>query len=342
MKSDPVHESLAQGLDFLGRRQEPNGEFRIQLWTEGERSRVDDHVVTVAALVLYALRFVDATALADVTARAVRFLLGEMRPPGVWSYWTAASGKRIEPDLDDTALLSFVLRRYHPHLALGSNVEAILASRNSDGLFHTWFRAPDRPNDVDAVVNANVVLALGERKETRAACEYLRTCVLSGQEAGSYWYYVDDSALHYAISRALWHGVRALSDLRDALIEKALARQRPDGSFGDELCTAWTLSTLLNVGSDHRDAISAAVGWLLARQRPDGGWASVPAAAGPEPPAPRTLRWGSDELTASACVEALARCLITAPGGKPARADVTLARAGHRRGGESSDGGDAQ
>ena len=38
VKGDPVHESLAQGLDFLRRRQEPTGEFRIQLWTEGERS----------------------------------------------------------------------------------------------------------------------------------------------------------------------------------------------------------------------------------------------------------------------------------------------------------------
>jgi hypothetical protein len=304
-----VDEGLARGVDFLRRRQEPSGEFAIELWREdeGPGSSVRDHAVMVTGCVLYALRFIDAATVGDITSAAVRFLIGEMRPPGVWSYWTAASGKRIEPDLDDTALLSFVLRRHHPHIALGSNVEAILAARNRDGLFHTWLRPPDRRNDVDTVVNANVVLHLGERRETGAACDHLRACVLSGREAGSYWYYVDDSSLHYAISRALWHGVRALDDLRGPLVEKALARQRRDGSFGDELCTAWTLSTLLNAGSDDRDAISDAVGSLLARQRADGGWASVAAFAGPEPPGPRTFRWGSQELTAAACVEALAR-----------------------------------
>lgn len=293
----------------MRRRQQPTGEFAVERWREDHRpnSRVPDHVVTVAGCVLYALRFVNASHVADIARPAVRFLIGEMRPPGVWSYWTAASGKRIEPDLDDTAFLSFVLRRHHPHIALGSNVERILGARNGDGLFHTWFRRPDRANDVDAVVNANVVLHLGERRETDAVCDYLRALVLSGHEAGSYWYYVDDSALHYAISRALWHGVRGLGDLRNALVEKALAQQLPDGSFGDELCTAWTLSTLLNSGCDDQSAISGAVGSLLARQRPDGGWASVAAFAGPEPPGPRTLRWGSEELTAAACVEALAR-----------------------------------
>jgi hypothetical protein len=181
----------------------------------------------------------------------------------------------------------------------------MLTARDGAGRFHTWLRRPGRPNDVDAVVNANVVLHLGERRETEAACEYLRECVHS--TADSYWYYVDDSALHYAVSRASRHGARALHDLREVLVEKALDRQRPDGSFGDELCTAWTVSTLLNVESDRNDAISRAVGSLLGRQFADGSWACVPAFAGPEPPGPRTFRWGSEELTTAACVEALAR-----------------------------------
>jgi len=227
----------------------------------------------------------------------------------VWSYWTTDSGKRIDPDLDDTALISFLLRRHHPHIALGTNVEAILSARNEEGRYWTWLRGPDQPNDVDAVVNANVVLYLGERPETEAACAYLRDCVRSGQEPASYRYYVDDAALHYAISRASWHGVWRLDDLRDPLVEKALGRQRADGSFGDALCTAWTVSTLMNMGADCSDAIGRALGSLLARQSPDGGWPAIAAFAGPEPPAPPTLRWGSQELTTAACVEALARAV---------------------------------
>jgi hypothetical protein len=299
--------ALSRGLEFLRRRQAPDGEFAARLWRVGQDpgAGVRDHSVFITACVLYALRHVEGAPVAEVERAAVRFLIREMRSPGVWSYWTAASGKRIDPDLDDTALISFLLRRHHPHIALGSNLEAMLAARDGAGRFRTWLRPPERPNDVDAVVNANVVLHLGERPETEAACTYLRDCVLSGGD--SYRYYVDDSALHYAVSRASWHGVRALDDVREALVEQALARQRADGSFGDELCTAWTISTLLNAQSDRHDAIRRAVDSLLVRQLPHGGWPCVAAFAGPEPPAPRTFRWGSEELTTAACVEALAR-----------------------------------
>ena len=306
-----VEESLARGLTFLRRRQDASGEFPVRMWREGEDSSagVADHSVFVTACVLYALRHVQAVQVDDIVRAAIRFLITEMRPPGVLSYWTADSGKRIDPDLDDTAVISFLLRRHHPHIALGTNVEAILSARDEAGLFHTWLRGPDRQNDVDAVVNANVVLYLGQRPETEAACAHLRDLVLTGQEPGSYRYYVDDAALHYAISRASWHGVRSLDDLRDPLVEKALGRQRADGSFGDALCTAWTVSTLMNMGADCSDAIGRALGSLLARQSPDGGWPAIAAFAGPEPPAPPTLRWGSQELTAAACVEALARAV---------------------------------
>ena len=87
-----------RGVDFLRRRQDPSGEFAIECWSEGSDSHFRDHAVMVTAGVLYALRFVDAAGVADIAAAAVRFLIGEMRPPGVWSYWTAASGKPIDPE----------------------------------------------------------------------------------------------------------------------------------------------------------------------------------------------------------------------------------------------------
>lgn len=294
-----------RALEFLRRRQGADGEFVAQLWRVGRdpATSVRDRSVFITACVLYALRHVPAGQ--DMAGAAVGFLIREMRAPGVWSYWTAASGKRIDPDLDDTALISFLLKRHHPHIALGSNVEAILAARDDAGLFRTWIRPGCRPNDVDAVVNANVVLHLGERPETAAACAFLRECVRAG--AGSYWYYVDDSALHYAVSRAAFHGVGALRDVQAVLVARALERQQTDGSFGDELCTAWTISTLVNAEADGGDAVARAVAWLLARQRAHGGWRCVPAFTGPEPPGPRLFLWGSEELTTAACVEALAR-----------------------------------
>ncbi len=88
MRSRRVEQSVARGVDFLRRRQEPTGEFAIQQWSAdaGFGSRVRDHAVMVTACVLYALRFVDASRAGDIAAAAIRFLIGEMRPPGVWSY----------------------------------------------------------------------------------------------------------------------------------------------------------------------------------------------------------------------------------------------------------------
>ena len=181
-----VEAGLARALAFLRRRQDASGEFPVRMWREGEdpSAGVADHTLFTTACVLYALRHAGAGQADDIARAAVRFLIKEMRPPGVWSYWTTDSGKRIDPDLDDTALISVLLRRHHPHIALGTNVEAILSARDEAGLFRTWLRGPDRPNDVDAVVNANVVLYLGERPGTEAARAHLRDLVLTGQEAG--------------------------------------------------------------------------------------------------------------------------------------------------------------
>ena len=153
-----------------------------------------------------------------------------------------------------------------------------------------------------------------------------RVCAVR-PEWGSYWYYVDDSSLHYAISRALWHGVRALDDLRGPLVEKALARQRPDGSFGNELCTAWTLSTLLNAGSDDRDSISGAVGCCSR----DSGW-TVGGRASPHSPVQVArathlslgLRGAHGRRLYRGPRES-ADALGDRDGGRPARARVTLA-----------------
>src|SRR5262249_60510336 len=114
--------------------------------------------------------------------------------------WTAASGQRIEPDLDVTACVSAVLVR-NGYLLFDVNLPGLLRYRDEHGRFLTWVRRGDR-NDVDSVVNANVLSYLGDRPETRAACDYLHTLAVEGAEAESSWYDARSAALERAVSRA--------------------------------------------------------------------------------------------------------------------------------------------
>src|SRR5262249_36809948 len=158
-------------------------------------------------------------------------------------------------------------------------------------------------------VNANVLWYLGDRPETRAACDYLNTLVVEGAEAESSWYYEGSLALYYAISRAWESGVTRLEAACRAIPPRIAARQEAAGSFGNPVNSALAVCTLLNLGEPQHPAVAGAVGSLQAEQRADGSWPRVAVWNGPEAPAPRSFWYGSEELSTGLCVEALARTI---------------------------------
>ncbi len=270
-----------------------------------EDQYLPDSTPFVTSLVLYCLGFVNGPKANEMTRKAVNFLIEEMEPPGVWRYWTSRTKQRPTPDLDDTSCASFVLKKYHPHL---DNIGIILANRNDQGLFCTWIKDDHTAkNDVDSVVNANVLLYLGEREETRAVCDYLNHIVLNDQEEGSYWYYLDHLALYYMMSRAYFNGVSSLREARDAVVNKTISRQQKDGSFGNDLNTALAVCALFNFEYNNRAVLDSAIDYILNHQRKDGAWSRVAFYTGPEAPLPHSFWFGSEELTTGFCIEALAR-----------------------------------
>jgi hypothetical protein len=304
-----VRDSIGRAVGFLEHAQLPHGEFRI--WAASDRAlRRDcrlDSTPSVAAFVAYAARFIDDPRMARIRGRVVDFLVSEMQGPGLWAFWTTRVRRTIAPDVDDTAWVSYELRRHHPHIFFGRNVPALLANRDEQGRFRTFFRMPGEANDVDAVVNASALFYLGERPETRAACDFLNAVIVGDAEQGSYAYYADHLALYYSASRAYFAGVSGLERSRGAMIEKVAARMSADGGFGDELATAFGVCTLLNVGFDDMTVVDRAIDTLVDRQCPDGSWARSAVFAGPEPPEPASIWWGSEEFTTAICLEALAR-----------------------------------
>lgn len=301
MNENRAH-AISQGVGFLASRQLPHGELRTCRSDDPTLARdpVFDSSPYGTTYVLHALRFVDDPRAAGLAERALSFLAAEMEPPGLWRYYTARNPKVLPPDLDDTACASLALRDRHDEIRLGLNLRPILANRAEDGRFRTFLSSP-AANNVDAVVNANVVAYLGERDETRAACDFLCRVVTQGEEGRASLYGVDDLSFDYVVSRAYFLGVRSLEPCRAPMVRRILARQREDGTFGDPLATALACTSLLNFG-ETGDSLGCALDALCAQQSEDGSW-------------PRSTFYidfnggfyGSEELTTAIALEALAR-----------------------------------
>ncbi|MBI5030986.1 MAG: hypothetical protein HZB51_10695 [Chloroflexi bacterium] len=261
-----------------------------------------------------------------MTTRGLKFLCAEMERNGLWRYWSSRNALHdvLPPDLDDTSCISFILNQHQQTLA---NRELILANRTRDGLFYTWLapRAASAPHwaneirratntsartlfsisgtleNVDCAVNANVLLYLGECRETQPAIDFLKQSTSKETICSSY--YADRIALYYLLSRAYYNGVPSLEETRDAVIQSIITRQVRDRSFGNALLTALAICTWLNFNQP-QSALDGAVAYLLRTQSHVGSWKRIPMWLGP------ASYYGSEELTTALCVEALSRYLL--------------------------------
>lgn len=238
MKQIYLESALVKALQFLSTNQLSTGEFQTFISNDPllQEKVWYDSSPFATSIVLYGLCYAqnvtnintpEGEQLSGLAGRmrasGHSFLLSEMEHPGVWRYWTSQSGKRILPDLDDTCCISFLLREAGAGAILRANRSVIVQNKNHEGLFCTWIT--NHPNnDIDSVVNANVLLYLGSCSETAELSEYLIQIVLQDKEEGTYWYYLDNLSLYYAISRAYWHGVTCLAPLRDRMLEKEIGR----------------------------------------------------------------------------------------------------------------------
>lgn len=331
-----VSQSLERGLQFLAARQMPSGQFPVEktlVQSDGRAETSPDISLFATAHIAYALGKLPHAPAREMLNRALQFFLDEMEGPGLWRHWGRddANNQRFIPaDVDDIASISYLLRQHG--VGFPDNRAIVLANRNRAGLFYTWLILRLQPtlcgawwravlselnlprltlfwryteaarNDVDAVVNANVLLYLGERDETRPAIVWLREIMGQGREADCDKWYRDPFTFYYAVSRAFASGVKGLEFAGAAGLARIGESVGADGVIGENaLHTALALNALCNFGLQP-DFCAAAVKHLLRAQRADGGWDSFPFYyGGPK----RLAHWGSAELTTGLCLEAL-------------------------------------
>jgi hypothetical protein len=247
--------------------------------------------------------------------------------------------RRVPPDLDDTACASDALRLFgrpvpnnrwifrRCRTSEGRYRSWIVPARSSDLALRLYSRVaaladrkrlPPMPDEeranprfasavddvpageVDPVVNANVILYLGDSGETRQVSGWLTGLCRTGVRGVYSPYYPDPLALYYMISRACWRNAPTLAAAGDSIVRETKALQQPDGSFGTPLATALAAGALLTFAPGEA-ATRQALGSLLRTQRGEGSWPGRALYRGP------VEFWGSDELTTALALEGVAR-----------------------------------
>ncbi len=323
LSPNSITASISKSLDFLCQNQQNYGEFKTYLSID-EAMVPDtctfDSTPFTTALILYSIRFIEDPKVSQMTQKAIQFLVEERETGGLWRSWSSKNprNKLCPPDLDNTACVAYALKQHYSPLLysflFGSNLKIFFNQRNEQGLFYT-FIVPNLPrNPVDSVVNANVLLYLGECEETKPVCDYLNNLVLNDQEKGSDTWYSSEIVLYYFMSRAYFQGALSLRKTQNVVVEKTLALQQENGSFGNDLNTALALCTLLNYQHDDRVVLERAIHRMLECQRENGAWSNVPLWRatpeiiwGGEASDWAEGFWGSEELTTAFSIEALAK-----------------------------------
>jgi hypothetical protein len=292
--------SVKRGIDFLFADQKSYGEFGVQECQDESLTQCTEASSPFGTtFVLYSLSGVKNEKAEAMIAAGTRFLQSEKLPGGLWSYYTKRNTAALTPDLDDTAMASFVLKQNGYDVS--ENTKVFEQNRNEKNIFYTWVNIFGGSNDIDCAANANMLMYL--QKNDPAVCRYINEEVTKAGNCSPY--YPDKLAVYYVVSRAAKEGVSCLEENKNQIIKNILELQKQDGSFGSDIQNAFAVNALLNFGYD-REALGKGLRAIIGRQEKDGSW-KAGAAWFTVNGRDSSLFYGSRALTTALSVEALKR-----------------------------------
>jgi hypothetical protein len=293
-----IEDSRNESINFLAKNQLESGEFGSLICTDKTMfSCKENSSLFTSTFTLFALKDINTPLVNQMKENALLFLKLEENY-GRWKYWTKLNPlmKSNFYDLDDTAVISFILKQND--LNFYSNKHFFVQNKNDLNLFYTWLGADKNHNDIDCVVNANVLLYLGEDE---TVCKYINQNIRAKSNCS--YYYPDRLALLYTASRAYKNGVNCLGENKELIIKEIILDQKIDSSFGSPLQTALATNTLINFSYCNKETQNGLL-HLINEQQNSGAWQREPLFFG------HNFYFGSEELTTSIALEALNNYLI--------------------------------
>jgi hypothetical protein len=328
--SSPHEAAVRAGIEWLRGAQDGHGEFpsySSSLITEPSWAR--DHVNFVTALTSLALDEVELPEVVAMRYKAAAHLRNQRERYNLWRYWSKGSllHDYTPPDADDTACCS---------LAIGadraSNMTMLLANRDQQGRFYTWFgihpgiadvrlswrfrnersattrarrdelwaNSEAGPDDVDVTVNANVLRYLGANRAPLKAVEWVASVVERGAEIDEDRWYRSRTSLYRALTSPEMIGIGRFAGLRGVILHRLTVDPGPEALRSD-LERADALRVLRRLGAEG-DLIARATDDLLSRQTSDGSWErAICYFGGPQ----ESFGWASESLATAAAIAAL-------------------------------------
>lgn len=295
-----INKAIEHGIDFLVENQLDSGEFPT---TAASTQQMNGGYLYnspfVTSFVLYSIKGLRHSKLNKMTEKALCFLLGEQENGGIWRTHTKKNpyhrDLKLPPDLDDISAISYILKLYR--VPFDDNNDLIRNNLNGTNQYLTWIEPPFE-NEVDCVVNANVLLYLGENDPH--ICSHINE-VIRENLAFSRWY-PDKLSFYYIVSRAFENGITSLGNNKVTIIGEILSRQSIDGSFGNDLESAFALNILHNFHFAG-DAVETGTNYLVDKQNTDGSWNLCVFYSGFK------MFYGSKALTTALALEALKKYL---------------------------------
>lgn len=329
----PPEDQVARALSWLRDAQLTTGEIPsfASALDQGPPQWIPDQLNFITALTILAIARIDHPDANHIADLGVRFLREEREGPGLWRYWSRSNEKAhfTPPDADDTACCSMALGTQGRRTA--RNRAVLLDTAAADGRFHTWLlprgqggslrtwwslrdeRRPATramrhdlwntteadPDDIDAVVNANVCRYLGPNAAPRAA-RWVASVATEGTTSGDKWHR-SPFALWAAVADGSRRGVEEFSHVGPIIVEQIRAAIRTDGTVGTSYETGLALAALVDLAApaEHRNLLAEG---LRSQQGDDGAWPrDLCYHGGPR----EVFGWASEALTTAVAIGAL-------------------------------------